>query len=58
MKDPVVQEQLETISKSLDVALEFGLELEVIYSALEYIKKNPAVSPAEAFVLGVAEWVK
>lgn len=52
------KEQIEAIDKMLDSAMEFGLEVEAIYWALKYIKENPTVTPAEAFALGVAEWVK
>jgi hypothetical protein len=52
------EKQLEAIGKMLDTALEYGLELEVIYFALTTMKKNPELSPAEAFALGVTEWVK
>lgn len=51
-------EEMELIGKGLDTALEFGLEVEVIYHALLAMKKDPTISPVEAFVLGVAEWVK
>lgn len=51
------KEQMEAIDKMLDSAMEFGLEVEAIYWALNYIKKNPTVTPAEAFALGVAEWI-
>jgi hypothetical protein len=52
------KEQIEAIDKMLDSAMEFGLEVETIYWALKYIRENPTVTPAEAFALGVAEWVK
>lgn len=53
-----VTEQMDAISEMLDTAIEFGLEVEVIYFALKYMKEDPAVTPAQAFALGVAEWVK
>jgi hypothetical protein len=53
-----IKEQMEAIDKMLDSAMEFGMEVEVIYWALKYMKENNNVSPAEAFALGVAEWVK
>lgn len=53
-----VTEQMDAISEMLDAAMEFGLEVEVIYFALKYMKETPTASPAEAFALGVAEWVK
>ena len=52
------KEQMEVISNQLDIALEFGMEVEAIYFALKYMKENPTVTPAEAFMLGVTEWVK
>lgn len=51
-------QQMDAIGSMLDVALEYGLELEVIYYALRYMKENPKISPVEAFTLGVSEWVK
>ena len=57
-KDKKVLEEMEAISNMLDTAIDYGLEVEVIYWTLKYVKDNPTVSPAEAFALGVAEWVK
>jgi len=51
-------EQMDAIDKMLDVAMESCLEVEIIYWALQYMKKDPSVSPAQAFALGIAEWVK
>jgi hypothetical protein len=58
MKEQGVQEQMEIIDKLLDVAIENGLELEVIYFALKHAKENPDTTPAESFLLGVTEWIK
>ena len=52
------KEQMEAIDQMLDPVIESGLEVEVIYWALKYMKKNPEATPAEAFALGIAEWVK
>jgi hypothetical protein len=52
------EQEVEIISKGLDTALEYGLEVEVIYQALQAMKKDPTQSPAEAFIFGVSEWVK
>lgn len=57
-RDKKVLQEMEAISNMLDTAIDYGLEVEVIYWALKYVKDNPTVSPAEAFALGVAEWVK
>lgn len=51
-------QQLKAINEGLDVVIPFGLEAEVIYEALKYMKQNPTVTPAEAFFMGVTEWVK
>jgi len=53
-----ITEQKDIIDKGLDTAIQFGLEVEVIYYALKAMKDNPKLTPAEAFVFGVAEWVK
>lgn len=50
--------EVQTISDLLDTAIKFGLEVEVIYFALKAMKENPELSPAEAFAVGVTEWVK
>ena len=52
------KQQMETIGTSLDMAMEYGLELEVIYFALMHMKKNPEATPVEAFILGVTELIK
>ncbi len=53
-----ITDQKDIIDKGLDTAIQFGLEVEVIYYALKTMKENPQLTPAEAFVFGVAEWVK
>ncbi len=53
-----VKQQMDVIDSQLDKAIEFEMEVEVIYFALKYMKENPSVSPAEAFVMGVTEWIK
>jgi hypothetical protein len=53
-----MKEELELIGIQLDMALEYGLELEVIYYALKAMKENTSLSPAQAFALGVTELVK
>lgn len=51
-------DEMQAIGDMLDTALEYGMEVEVIYWALKYIKDNPSATPAQAFALGVTEWVK
>ena len=59
MQEHTTQEQeLEAIGHLLDVSLEYGLEIEVIYSALKYMKENSHATPVEAFTMGVTAWVK
>lgn len=53
-----LDKQLDAIDKLLGKAIEHEMEVEVIYYALKYAKEHPEVSPAEAFLLGVTEWVK
>ena len=53
-----LDQQFEVIDNLLDKAIEHGMGVEVSYYALKYAKEHPEVSPAEAFLLGVTEWVK
>ena len=52
------KEQMEAIGNSLDVAMEHGMEVEVIYYALMHMKENPTATPVEAFFLGITELIK
>jgi len=58
MNEEKIDEQLDIISQLLDKALEYGMELEVIYFALKHAKENPDATPAESFALGITEWIK
>lgn len=51
-------QEMEAIGDMLDTALEYQFEVEVIYWALTYMKQDPTVTPAQAFALGIAEWIK
>lgn len=57
-EDKELASEMQAISDMLDSALEYGFEVEVIYWALRYMKENPDSTPAQAFALGVAEWIK
>lgn len=58
MLKKINKEEYEAIDSLLDVVIEQGLEVECIYWALKVIQENPTLSPAQAFALGLAEWVK
>jgi len=55
-KVPTDESQL--ISNQLDTVLEHGLEVEAIYFALIAMKNNPELTPGEAFIQGILEWIK
>ena len=52
------KEDLEAIDMLLDDVIEQGLEVECIYWALKAMQENPALTPGQAFALGLAEWIK
>jgi hypothetical protein len=52
------KEDLEAIDMLLDDVIEQGLEVECIYWALKVMQENPALTPGQAFALGLAEWIK
>jgi predicted RNA methylase len=49
---------MKVIEVLLDEAMEHGMEIEVIYSALKAVKEDPEITPAQAFQYGMDEWVK
>jgi len=53
-----INTDMKVISVLLDEAMEHGLELEVIYSALKAMREDETISPAQAFQIGMDEWVK
>lgn len=54
----VPEEEAKLIDEQLDEAIDLGLEIEVIYWALIAMKNNPELTPSQAFVLGLTEWIK
>lgn len=54
----VPQEESDLINELLDEAIDVGLEVEVIYWALVAMKNKPELTPSQAFVLGLTEWIK
>ena len=52
------EEDIKVIDEQLDAAMEHGLEVEIIYWALIAMKNNPNLTPGQAFILGVTEWIK
>ena len=51
-------EELLEIWEILNTADKHGLQSEVVWSALSYMKKNPDKSISEAINHGYYEWVK
>ena len=52
------QVEMKVISVVLDEAMDSGLEVEVIYSALKLMREDDAITPAQAFQYAMDEWVK
>lgn len=58
MLNEMNKNDIEIIDKLLDQVIEQGLEVECIYWALKAMQENPALTPGEAFAIGLAEWIK
>lgn len=56
--DKKLKSELLTIGESLQCAGEYNLLVEVVWSALHYLKANPSKSTNEAIEFGFNEWVK
>ena len=52
------QTDMKVISVLLDEAMEHGLEVEVIYSALKTMREDDTITPAQAMQYAMDEWVK
>ena len=52
------KEDVEVIDNLLDEVIKQGLEVECIYWALKMMQENPALTPGQAFALGLTEWIK
>ena len=51
-----IENELDTIEKQLEDCKEWGTEVEVVYSALIAMKKNPRLTASEAMIEGLIEW--
>ena len=52
------EEELEEISKALDIARQYGLEAEVVKSALIHMSENHNASIVDSIWYGYNEWIK
>jgi len=52
------QEELRTIGTFLEEAAEYGLEAEVIYTALKNMQEDPSTSVTVAMQIAMDEWIK
>lgn len=51
-----MEEEFNYTKEVLQRATEYGLEVEVIYSALRELKTNPKLTISEALIIGLEEW--
>jgi hypothetical protein len=52
------QDDLRTIGTFLEEAGEYGLEAEVVYTALKHIQEDPSTSVIVAMQIAMDEWIK
>ena len=52
------QDDLRTIGAFLEEAVEYGLEAEVIYTALKHVQEDPSTSVTVAMQIAMDEWIK
>jgi len=50
--------ELDEINEALKLAEKYNLQAEVVWSALEYMKRHTDSTLAEAIHHGLSEWVK
>jgi hypothetical protein len=52
------QNDLAVIATLIEEAAEYGLEAEVIYTAIKHAQEDADISPAQAIQIGMDEWIK
>ena len=52
------QSDMAVISTLLDEAMQYGLEVEVIYTALKTMREDDAISPVAEFQYAIDEFIK
>ena len=52
------QVEMKVISVLLDEALEYGMEVEVIYRALSLMREDDALTPSVAFQEAINEFIR
>ena len=52
------RKDMNDINESLKVAEKHGLQVEVVWSALLYMKRYPDATLSDAIEYGLSEWVK
>lgn len=58
MSEQIERSELELIGVALEIAKEYDLEVEVIFTALEAMKYDSRLTVVEAINFGLNEWVK
>lgn len=54
----LVEHPISAVAEALIQARPFGLQCEVMYSAIMWAQSNPEASVAECCAYGVNEWIK
>ena len=53
-----IKQEFNIIKEALEHALENNVQVEVIHSALKYMKQDSTISISEAIYLGYEDWIR
>ena len=53
-----ILKEFRAVKRTLEVAIDAGLEVEVVVFALKAMKENPSLTIEEGILEGYEEWVK
>lgn len=53
-----IKQEFNIIKEALEDALENNVQVEVIHSALKYMKQDSTISISEAIYLGYEDWIR
>jgi predicted RNA methylase len=58
IKHMSTQSEMKVISILLDEAMQYGLEVEIIYHALKLMREDDAITPSQAMQEAMNEFIK
>ena len=56
--EPITNPELDAIGEAIKAGDEYGLAIEVLWSAMHYLMEKPNATIGDACTFGIMEWIK